>query len=79
MASFSDWVVLYYLLVCVVGGFFVINLFLAVIFGCVSLSRIERAAEDMEARTAPSGPPEWKHGVYLTLAQWRVKDGRRGE
>ena len=32
MVSFSPWAAVYFILIVVIGGFFVVNLFLAVIF-----------------------------------------------
>jgi hypothetical protein len=50
--AYSPYVIIYYILIVIIGGFFVINLFLAVIFEeFLSVARVEKATEDMKVRS----------------------------
>ena len=50
--AYSPYVIIYYLLIVIIGGFFVINLFLAVIFEeFLSVARVEKATEEMKVRS----------------------------
>ena len=51
MFAFSPYVWIYFLAICMLGGFFVVNLFLAVIFQqFIAASMVDRATGDMNAR-----------------------------
>ncbi|KOO32672.1 voltage-gated ion channel superfamily [Chrysochromulina tobinii] len=51
MFAFSPYVWIYFLTICMLGGFFVVNLFLAVIFQqFIAASMVDRATGDMNAR-----------------------------
>ena len=60
MKSYSGWVFIFYLAVLVLGGFFVTNLFLAVLFDeFLTAKRVDKATDAMEGRapaTAPAAP-----------------------
>lgn len=49
MAAMSPYVAIYFIIIIMIGGFFIVNLFLAVIFEeFITVTRVERAVEEME-------------------------------
>ena len=82
MASVSPWVVVYYMAALIIGGFFITNLFLAVLFDeFLTVKRIDKATEAMiGGARAPAQVPAPANSAEMSaeMASTKAKSVRKG-